>query len=126
MWTKDFRTLYCEQHGIAPEKFERSVFWRVLYPPALLLALPVRLLMPNFFRLDFETIDRVGQTFDGLEFGRDLDRYKFLSGGLHSILRSWFLVRISGRKLMRLRRRVDAWHRLQGETTLEGALQPAR
>jgi hypothetical protein len=126
MRTKDFRTLYCEQTGCAPERFEEHVFWRVLYPPALLLALPVRLLMPNFFRLDFETIDRVGQTFDGLEFGRDLDRYKFLSGGLHSILRSWFLVRISGRKLMRLRRRLDARMRGQSAAGLDAALQPAR
>jgi hypothetical protein len=133
MWSQDFRTLYCQQTGCAPERFERHVFWRVLYPHAVLLALPVRLLMPNFFRLDFETIDRVGQTFDGLEFGRDLDRYKFLSGGLHSVLRSLFLVRISGRKLMRLRRKMEK--RLQEQPAVShtpaieiatGTLQPTR
>jgi hypothetical protein len=127
MWTKDFRTLYCEHTGCAPERFEEHVFWRVLYPHAVLLALPVRLLMPNFFRLDFETIDRVGQTFDGREFGHDLDRYKFLNQGLYSVLRSWLLVRISGRKLMRLRRRLDGLAREQHACAeLPAGLQPAR
>jgi hypothetical protein len=126
MWPKDFRTLFCEQHGCALEDFDERVFWRVLYPHALLVAPLIRWLMPNFFRLDFETIDRVGQTFDRQEFAQDLDRYQFLSQGLHSALRSLFLVRVSGRKLMRLRRRVDAWQREQAAATLDNALQPAR
>jgi len=126
MWPKDFRTLYCEQHGCAPEEFDNHLFWRALYPHALLFAPVIRWLAPNFFRLDYETIDRVGQTYDGREFAQDLDRYAFLNTGLHSILRTLFLVRISGRKLVRLRRRVEAKLRQRSADVLSGVLQTAR
>lgn len=106
MWPNDFRNLYAKYARCHPEEFNNRVFWRTLYWHAIPFAWVIRLFSPEFFRLDWETIDRVAQTFDGREFSRDLDRYRFLNGQARSFLRSFLLVRISGKKLIRLHRRV--------------------
>jgi hypothetical protein len=126
MWPKDFRTLYCEQRGCAYEDFEEHLFWRALFPHAWLVAPVLRWLFPGFFRLDFETLERVGQTFDRREFAQDIDRYVFLSRGLHSVLRSLLLIRVSGRRLMRECRRLEARLQDRGCPEVAAALPSAR
>jgi hypothetical protein len=120
MWPNDFRNLFSEYAHCSPEEFEEKIFWRSLHWHAVPMVALLRLIYPPFFKLDFETIERIGQTFDSREFGRDLDRYRFLNGQRHSLLRSLFLVRISGRKLVHLRRRVE---RTLAERQEVGALQ---
>lgn len=125
MCRTDFRHRFADFAGCAPEEFESKVFWRTLYLHAIPIAWIIRWLSPRFFRLDLETIERVGLTLDGREYGHDLDRYRFLSHGAHSVLRNLFRIRVSGKKLMRLRRTVEQHLAMQDET---GALhlQPAR
>jgi hypothetical protein len=107
MWPNDFRKQFATYAHCAPEQFTSKVFWRVLYFHAIPVACLIRLVVPDFFRLDLETIERVGQTENGREFTRDLDRFRYLNGEKHSLLRSLLFIRISGKKLVRLRRKVD-------------------
>jgi len=125
MWPTEFRHLYAEYAHCAPEEFEKRVFWRTMYLHAIPIAWLIRLIYPPYFRLDLETIDRVAQTYDAREYAHDLDRFRFLSSQAHSLMRSMLLIRISGRKLVRLRRAVEKKLKVRAQAgTLE--LQPAR
>ena len=107
MWHEEFRNLFANYADCNPDEVDRKIFWRVIYLHAIPAALIIRIFAPHYFRLDLETIDRVCQTMDGREFARDLDRYRFLNGEAHSLMRSFFLIRISGKKLIHLRRKVE-------------------
>ncbi len=106
MWPKTFRDLFCEVHDCPVEDYETKVFWRSLYPHTLLVAWLIRHVAPRFFRLDFQTIQRVGLATDSGEFNQDLDRFHFLNRYNADTIRAMWRLRISGKKLIRLRARL--------------------
>lgn len=83
--------------------YVRRVFWRALPRIALPLAAVVWLINRKFFTRDFALIRSLGQTCDATEFHFLVEQ--FLADGLHPIgrLRNALRLRVSRRRLRRLR-----------------------
>lgn len=58
---KTFADLYCAQHGIEVEDFERTVIAQALYPHAHALHRLLLLMPGDYFQADFEFVRAVGQ-----------------------------------------------------------------
>ncbi len=99
---RSFCQAYCQRNRCDPRRFRRRIFWRCLYPHALVLAPVIWLLEPGFFGPDLGLIDEVGEATSSEEVAGDIDGFVDtcqLSGGF---LRQRLRIRISGQKLLQL------------------------
>lgn len=105
-WSKSFRKSFCEKYRCPSERYvllatRKSLPWRVrLLRPFILL------LHPEHFQMDFEFVERVGNALSWSElngaFGA-FDSNNRLRGGFY---RNTLKLRVSGKRLSRLVRRV--------------------
>jgi hypothetical protein len=98
----NFRDLFCERSGHKTEKFEKKLFWKLMNPDLKALAFVIGCVRPGFFRKDFEYIRRIAYAEDKSEVIGIINRFAFdreFNGGL---LRGFFHVRISGRRLVQV------------------------
>ncbi len=56
-----FAELYCQQRGIPPERFMRSLFWRCLHRRTWLLVPLLKLCSRDYFSADYDLIRDVGR-----------------------------------------------------------------
>ena len=107
-WPKSFKAAFCERFHCPPDRYESAAFWRGVVRHALPVALVIQWLKPDFFAEDMELIREVGEmTSPGLFksevnyfYGRNL-RHK-------SWLRRTFRIRVSGGRMLRIRRQVQS------------------
>jgi hypothetical protein len=101
MTDKTFAELYCEKHGIDPEKYERVVLVRSLYPHARLLEPLLRLIWAEHFVADLDFVRGVGRLRRFREFFYEAEEFAH-----HPANRGfWRLnanVRVSSRALRRM------------------------
>jgi hypothetical protein len=96
-----FREAYCEKFGCDGNYTER-VFSQSLFWHARCLAPAIRIMSPNFFQEDLAAIEDLGSTQDAAIFIAELGYLH----GRHQRDRSWLrktlLLRVSGKRLLRL------------------------
>ena len=76
MWSKTFQEAFCEKAGCQSEAFEKQVFRRCLRRSRRPLSALVYLLNPQLFKLDFRTIERLGDTKSLRDFRFELERFR--------------------------------------------------
>jgi hypothetical protein len=100
----EFRQLFSEQSGAAPDQFERKLFYKCLFRHALPFAWMLEKLSPNFFREDFEMLRDVATARNTEEVICELNRFFGRNARDKSFLRPTFYLRISGKRVLRIYR----------------------
>jgi hypothetical protein len=99
-----FAEKFCAKHGLPPEKYDKSVLRRSLYPAARLLR-PVLVLKANYFAADHEFIRRVGRLTRLGGFEAEVNEFLYDPNN-RGFLRRVFKLRASARRLRRIVRDV--------------------
>lgn len=82
------------------------MFWRGLFRHALPLALLIRRFNPEFFAEDLDLIREVGATTSQELFKNEINYFFGRNLRDRNWLRSTFRIRVSGNRLIRMRRRL--------------------
>lgn len=106
LWAKSFREAFCETFGCPSERYEQALFWRCLYRHALPFAAVLYRVAPDCYREDFELIHEVSPIQDPRVFQLEVDRFHGRTVRDRNWMRSALLIRLSCKRLMRIRRRV--------------------
>lgn len=106
MWPTDFKTAYCQRFHCDSNRFEQSVFRRALFRHALPVAWLLRLRNPDFFREDLDFIHEVGALQDPDLFRQEVNYFYGRNLRDRGWLRTLLRIRVSGKRLMRIRRRL--------------------
>jgi len=101
MTEKTFAELYCEKHALRPDKYERVVMHRALYPHARLLAPVVEFLWPQHFAADLDFVRSVARLRRYREFFFESEEFAHHPAN-RGFWRLTCYVRISSRKLRRM------------------------
>jgi hypothetical protein len=96
-----FQHRFCALMNCAHEKYEQKMFLKCLYPHARLVAGIVRRLRPGFFREDFGVIRELATVTSAEIFQSDINRYHASNIRSRNLLRKMFLLRVSGKRLLR-------------------------
>src|ERR1041384_5730148 len=108
MTNRTFRQTYCERFNIAPEAFERAVFWQCLYPHEGLLARVIERLRPGFFDGDLELIRTVGDCTSSADVSVEVGDYRYHQPPT-GVWRRVIRVRVSGQRLLDLSAKCFHW-----------------
>lgn len=98
-----FREQAMAQWDCDEAAYERRVFWHVLPRIALPLAAVIRLFQRDYFARDFALIRELGQTRDATEFHVLIAQFRDDTLREAGWFRRTFRLRVSGRRLLRLR-----------------------
>lgn len=107
-WSKSFRESFCEKYRCPPERFVRLATRKCLPWRVRLLRPLILLLHPGHFEMDFEFIERAGNSMSWAEINGTIgafDSNNRLRGGFY---RNTLKLRASGKRLSRLVRRIVA------------------
>jgi hypothetical protein len=99
---KSFQDAFCERYHCSSSGFERSLFWRCLYPHAVPLAYLIRLFRPDFFKADFLLIQYVASDLTVSEVNGDLDRFDYGNHVQRNWLRTGLRIRICSERVAAL------------------------
>jgi hypothetical protein len=110
---KTFKEAFCERYGYASEAYEGAVFRRCVFRHAWILAVLICWVAPETFQEDFDLIREVGQLSDPDLIRREVNYFYGRNARDKSWIRTTLLVRVSGKRLLRLRGKV-ARHALTG------------
>lgn len=102
-WPKTFRDAFCDSYRCAPERFEQALFWRALHRVAVPVAALVYWLKPDFFKEDLEAIRELGGARDADAFNHDVNLFYARNLRHGGFLRRTLDLRISGKRLIRIR-----------------------
>jgi len=105
-WPKSFKDAYCERYHCAPEDYEESLFRRAVFRHALPLALWIKSRDPEFFREDLDMIHEVGRLKSQDLFRQEINYFFGRNLRNRSRFRTLFRVRVSGKRLMRISRKL--------------------
>jgi hypothetical protein len=103
---KLFQEIYCEFFKCPQEDFQMKVFWSCLYLHAVPVASFLLRRNPDFFREDLDFIREVGQATTLGEFRAELNRFYGRNLRDKSWLRKPFLLRVSAKKILKLKKRI--------------------
>ena len=106
LWEAPFKEIFCRARAVASGEYERKVFWRCLHRHALPLAYLLLRLDPEFFREDFYLIHEVGDLRDPKLFTQELNYFHGRNRREKGWLRGSLAIRISAKRLIRLKNRV--------------------
>jgi hypothetical protein len=101
-WPTSFGSAFCERFACPPEKYERELFWRTLHRHALALAMPLLLLRPSFFNIDFAVFSELRGCHNWKQFYVALSDFSYRNRMSGSALRVVFRVRVSGGRLLKV------------------------
>lgn len=96
-----FRDAVCRRFGIAPERYEREVFLRCVFPAVGWLARLVWRVRPGYFRRDRELIESVAECTSLSEVRAELNRFRSYNRP-RGFGRRILHLRVSGQRLIRL------------------------
>ncbi len=105
-WPTNFKSAFCRAFGCRPEDYEPAVFRRALFRHALPFAWWLRWRDPEFFREDLDFIHEVGGLTDPDLFRQEVNYFYGRNLRDRGWLRTLLRIRVSGKRLMRLRRRL--------------------
>ncbi|RME93343.1 MAG: hypothetical protein D6766_08385 [Verrucomicrobia bacterium] len=105
-WPKSFKEAYCERFRCPPEKFVLSVFRRTLYRRARPLAWLLVLFKRDFFRLDIDLINEVGEARSWSDFNAVISNHVQSSQLRSGFLRNGLKLRVSCSRVKRLAERL--------------------
>src|SRR5438105_15596176 len=112
--TRCFKTEFCRWAECSDEEYADRVFWRCIYRHALLFALPIFRFKRSMFREDFDFVRDLAGTTSIKEAISELNRFYGRNVRDDSIARKIFLIRISGKRVLQLYRKVGAGHTAKG------------
>jgi hypothetical protein len=104
----NFKRLFCERFACSEQEYERKVFWKCVYRHALPLALVLRMADSTIFREDFDLMREVGHATCRKDVIGELNRFYGRNVRDRSWLRKLLLIRVSGKRLLKLQRRIFA------------------
>jgi hypothetical protein len=105
-WPRTFKEAYCDYFRCRPDRFEKSLFRRGLNPHARPLALLIRWFAPDYFREDLALIRELGEIKNPSLFNYELNVFKGRIQRENKWLKRTCLIRVSGRRLARIRTRI--------------------
>ena len=103
---KSFKAAFCEHFHCPPERYEDALFWRCLFRHALPVAFLIRRFDPGYFTEDMDLIREVGATTSQQLFKNEINYFFGRNLRDKSWLRNTFKIRVSGNRLIHLRRRL--------------------
>jgi hypothetical protein len=106
LWEAPFKDLFCTALAVAPEHYERKVFWRILHRHALPFAFFIVRRNPRFFDEDFYLIREVGNVRDPQLFTQELNYFHGRNHREKGWLRGTWGIRVSAKRLIRLKTKV--------------------
>lgn len=98
---KTFRQLYCERHGLADDKFERTLMGRCLHWQAKPFAWLLRWLETDYFAADLDLVRGVGALHRRRDFRNEIFEFQYHPAN-RGALRRVFGLRVSGARLQRI------------------------
>ena len=105
-WPQTFKEAFCRRFRCSPESYEMAVFWRAVFRHALPLAWWIYLISPDFFTEDLELIREVGPMTNPELFKSEVNYFYGRNQRHKNWIRTVLRVRISGARMLRLRRRL--------------------
>lgn len=106
LWPKIFRERFCEVFRCDASTFEERVFWRCLHRHSLPVAAFLFKRDPEFFKEDFDFIREIGTIKDPRVFTNELNRFHGRNVREKSFLRGSLSVRVSAKRLIRLKNQI--------------------
>jgi hypothetical protein len=108
---KQFQVLFCRRFQCPAQEYEKQAFGKCLYWHAKPLAPVLRILNPEFFRRDYGFIRYLGEAPDMRDVKAAASSFRNENRRNPSFLRTGLRIRVSGRKAVRLARRLFAEER---------------
>ncbi len=105
---KQFLALYCDRFQCPPQNYEKRAFAKCLYWHAKPLALVLQKLEPSLFQRDYAFIRYLGEAPDIREAMAAASSFRNANHANQSFLRTGLRIRVSGRKAVKLARRLFA------------------
>jgi hypothetical protein len=102
---RTFAEIYCEREKLAPVDLNCVLFFRTLYPHALLVVWLVRWLNPRFFIADYEFSEDVGNLRSLEDFSLALGSY-IEHPANRGLFRRRRRIRVSARRMLKIVRTV--------------------
>ena len=72
---KTFQEIFCRAHDCEPREFSHQVFWRSLYPQAVLAGPFVHVVNRSFFNDERELVERVGLVKNRVQLDEELKAF---------------------------------------------------
>ena len=110
MKSRSFRTLFCDQFQCSAEEFQRQLFLRCLHRHARPFAQLLPRLDKDFFREDIGLICDLATAASHGEVLTELNRFYGRNVRDRNWLRKTFSLRISGKRVLRLSRKLFRGH----------------
>jgi hypothetical protein len=104
-WSKSFRELFCAAYHCPAEDFEKVLFRRCLHRHAVLFAKFLERRHPGIFKEDYDLIREIAEIRDNETFRNELNRFYGRNVRDKSWLRGAFSIRLSAKRLLRLKNR---------------------
>ncbi|HTI69823.1 MAG TPA: hypothetical protein VMF06_07645 [Candidatus Limnocylindria bacterium] len=101
-WDGSFRQGFCARYGCSPEDYESRAFGLFLYRHAVPLARLWMRVDPSIFREDFELLHEIATVKNMDILKQELGRFHGRNLRDKGWLRRTFLMRISGKRILRL------------------------
>ena len=105
-WRSTFRERFCEYYKCAAADFEERVFWKTMHRHAYLAARWYFRKDRSIFKEDLDFIHELGGVRDPLIFKTELNRFHGRNVREKGWLRGTFGVRVSGKRIIRLKNRI--------------------
>lgn len=107
----DVKSRYCEIFSVAPDQFEKSLFWRSIRWYIFPMAVGVAAVHPKHFRLDYQFIESIGSCETMADVRAEVASFHW-ECGISSFLRRRLGVRVSASRIARLAKRLLKSERL--------------
>jgi hypothetical protein len=108
LWSKSFRELFCDAFHCPTDQFEKTIFQRCLHRHAVPFARLLESQGPGFFKEDYDLIREIAEIRDNQTFRAELNRFYGRNVRDKSWLRGTFSIRLSAKRLLRLKNRALA------------------
>ena len=102
MMRRPFRSLFCERFDCAPSEYEDRALTKCLYWHARFLAPLIRMLSPDFFRIDLKFIRYLGESTGMREALEDRGNLRHANRSNPGFFRTTCRIRVSGSRATRL------------------------
>lgn len=101
-WPSKFKIAFCSRFACSEADYVRRVLGRCLYRRAFFVRPVLRVLRPDFFQVDLDTIERVGDAENWGAFRAELAAFSSENRMRSGFFRNRFKIRISGNRLSQL------------------------
>ncbi len=98
--------VFCERYHCSASEFTNKMFWRCLYRRSWPIAWVMKRLQPDFFRNDFILLQQIACDTSLRQIEMALQDFRFLNQTHGGWLRGGLRVRLSGRHLLELSKKL--------------------